>query len=247
MALFPVISTLLVSVFKLSIVPATLLFFGMPAVYFSWRKPDMIWKSFVFSFIFSLTALLTIDYLAYLDNLWYVPNSFFRFLNNAIPVEDGIWMILWVYFVVVVWEYFLDKDRNKKLFNKNSKYLFLVLGGLLTIFFVFFTFAPQYLDQRYFFLKLGIAFEAIPLILVLSKFPKLVPKVITLAAYFLLTAFLVEYSGLKFGHWYYPGAHYIGITKLVGLRLPLDEILFWWCLGASAVICWYEYFFDDKK
>lgn len=247
MVFFPLASTLFVEIFKLSILPATCLYFGLPALYFSFKNPAIIRKSLIFSFAFSFTALFVLDYAAYLDNVWYVPNSVFRFLSDGIPIEDGIWMILWVYFVVIVWEYFLDKGRNKNPFSKNTKYLFLVLGSLLFLFFIFLNLAPQYLYQPYFFLKLGIFFEIIPLVFVLGKYPKLIPKIIMLAFYFLLTAFLVERSGLKFGHWYYPGEHYLGITKLIGKRLPFDEILFWWCLGASAVICWYEFFLDDKK
>jgi len=247
LAIFPWVSTIFVEIFKLSILPATLLYFGIPAAFLSWRKPSLIRKSLLFSLSFSITALFVLDYPAFLDNIWYVPNSLFRFLNSGIPIEDGIWMILWVYFVVICWEYFLDKDKNKTYFDKNTKYLLLTLGGLLTLFFASFVFAPQYLHQNYFFLKLGIIFEIIPMVIVLVKFPRLIPKVIMLGAYFLMTAYLIERSGLKFGHWYYGGQHYLGTVQLLGNRLPWEEIVFFWCLGASAVICWYEFFVDDRK
>lgn len=247
MVLFPISSALIVEIFKLPIIPASLLYFGLPATYLSLQKPVLIRKSLFFSIIFSLTALIIIDYPAFLDQTWFVPNSIFRFLNNAIPIEDAIWMFLWVYFVVVIWEYFLDKDKNKVHFDKNTKYLLLLFGSMLTLFFLLFIFAPSYLQQNYLFLKTGIAFEVVPLIIVLWKFPKLTPKVIVLASYFVIISFLVEHSGLKFNHWYYGGGHYLGSIKFMGKVLPWEEIAFWWCLGASAVISWYEFFFDDKK
>jgi hypothetical protein len=245
--LFPLLASGLTVLFQLNFLMATLLFFGVPCLYLSARRPALIKKTLIFSLIFFAPMVFIIDYPAYLDAAWYVPNSLFRFLQNGIPIEDVIWAFLWVYFAVIFWEYFLDAGKIRDHFSKHMRYLLILLSVLLVAFFFAYFVTPKVLYEPYFYLKMGIIFVVFPLCAILIRFPQLIRKVLIIGAYFFMVSFLAEYVGLRGYHWYFPGEHFLGTLTLAGQKLPYDEIIFWWALGVPGIICWYEFFADDRK
>jgi hypothetical protein len=58
---------------------------------------------------------------------------------------------------------------------------------------------------------------------------------------------MVEYIGLKLGHWNFPGEHFIGFANFFGFVIPYEEILFYFILFAPGVLVYYEFFDDDCK
>lgn len=231
----------------LSFLTATLLLFGLPSIYLTATNPRLAKKVFLFMLIIVVPMVFIFDYLAYVDQTWFVPNSAYRFLSNSIPIEDVVWAILWVYYGVMFWEYFLDTEKRKRLFPKSIKKLLVFVGSMLTIFFFLYFFYRNFLYAPYFYLGLGILFGITPLLYVLKRYPRLLPKLLILGVYFFAVSFLTEIVGLRQYHWYFGGKHYLGTLTLMGNVLPYDEILFWWAIGAPAMICWYEFFADDRK
>src|SRR3989344_3323013 len=129
--LFPVLATLLTLIFKTNFLISTLLFFGVPSLYLSFRRPGIVLKSLIFTAIFSIPFSILVDYLAGMDKSWFVPSTIFssRFLG-VIPIEDFIWGFLWVFFTVMFYEYFLDRGKEKDHISQNIKYLVVLLLSL---------------------------------------------------------------------------------------------------------------------
>ena len=245
--LFPIVATVLVWIFELNFFASTLLFFGAPSLYLSLKKPGLVKKSFLFALLLGTPMIFIFDYPAYIDQVWFVPNSAFRFLGNSIPIEDVIWTYLWVYFAVIFWEYFLDSGKAKDRFSSNLRYLVIFLSSLLTGFFLLYFFKTDVLYIPYFYLKAGAALVILPVGAVLLKFPRLLRKVLIIGLYFFMVSFLHEYVGLRNYHWYFEGSHYLGTTTLAGHLIPYDEIIFWWALAVPGIICWYELFADNQR
>lgn len=245
--LFPIAATILVGAFRLNFLVSTLLFFGVPSVYLSIKKPGLVKKTFIFTLIFATAIIFIFDYPAYIDQTWFVPNSVFRFLGNSISIEDVLWTYLWVYFAIIFWEYFLDFGKAKDRFSKNLRYLIIFLSLLLTGFFLLYFINNDVLYIPYFYLKAGVVLVILPLTIVLLKFPRLIRKVFIIGLYFFVVSLLHEYVGLRNNHWYFGGIHYLGTTIFAGQLIPYDEIIFWWALGVPGIICWYEFFADNQR
>ena len=244
MLVFPLTSAYLVWQFNLNFVTSTLLFFGAPSIYLSWRKPYLISKTLKFSVLTVLPIWIIFDYLAHIDQSWFVPTSL-RFLNNTLPWSTFVWGFSWIYYVIIWWEAFVDRGRKKQIFPPKVKFLVMFVAVALTLFSLVYWLAPTQLHIHYFYLKFGIAFVLTPLFFALYKHTTLLLKMWPLLGYFSLVAFLHEWAGLVHGHWLYPGTRYIGTITIWNSVLPIDELLFWVILGAPALIAWYEVCADD--
>ncbi len=107
---FPIISVSLSLFLKTNFLTSTLLFFGLPSLWLSIRTPKQIKKTFLFALIFSIPLGIFIDYIATVDDSWFVPLTIFPFrLFNIVPIEDLLWGFFLVYSIVIFYEHFLDK------------------------------------------------------------------------------------------------------------------------------------------
>lgn len=247
MIVVPIVATFFSDLFGLTFLQSTLLFFAVPSIYLSIRNPRLVKTTLIFSLVMGLSMLFVFDYMAYLDASWYVPGSMWRFLRNSIPIEDGPWAVFLVYYVVITWEYFFFLPKKRYAFHPNIVWFIAFCLSLLIIFFIAYVFAPTSLVVPYFYLKLGIIFEMIPLFLVLMRKITLTKPLIWLTVYFFFVAALAEYTGLTHNQWYFAGQHYIGEIQYFGHRLPWDEMLVWWLLAAPGIVAWYEFFAADPK
>lgn len=242
MIAFPILAAAISNALGLSFLQSTLLFFAVPSIYLSLRNPRLIKTTLVFSLIMGLSMLFVFDHMAYLDASWYVPGSMWRFLRGSIPIEDGPWAVLLVYYVVITWEYFFFSPKKHHVLHPNIIWFIVFCASLLTIFFIAYVFAPNVLTVPYFYLKLGIVFEVIPLALFFYLRPTLIGPLVKITVYFFFMAALGEFIGLTNNQWYFAGEHYLGEIRYFGHRLPWDEMLFWWLLAAPGIVAWYETF-----
>lgn len=247
LVLFPLLAALISLIIKANFLVSTLLFFGLPALWLSYRTPQMIKRTALFSLIFSLPFTILIDYIAILDKSWFVPLTVFPFrLLGVIPLEDFIWGFLLIYAVIIFYEYFLDKGKHN-LIDQRMKYLILPLVVLLITFFVLVFTKPEFLMLKYAYLWLGVALIFLPAVTFLSFFPKLLSKYVKTGIYFFILAFLFELTGLQLGQWEFPGTHFIGWVEMFGFHFPFEEFFFWMILAATAILSYYEFFDDDRK
>lgn len=240
----PLCATAVVEGFRLPFITSIFVYFGLPTVYLFWRDPKIIKKVLLFSLIVWWPLMIVWDYLAYVDNTWFVPSAM-RFIRNSLPYQDIFWGLLYIMFGLSVYEYFFNEKRSKKVFPRRFYFLACFFYGGLALFLLLYFLSPQYLVLPYFFLWMGLVFAVVPLILFLLKYPGFLVRYIALGVYFFLVFGLMEHAALTGGHWLYPGQHYIGVMNFFGYRLPWDEIIFLWILSVPALASWYEYFADD--
>jgi hypothetical protein len=246
--LFPVLAAILTFIFKTNFLISTFLFFGIPSFYLSLRKPGIVFKSLVFSAIFAIPFGFMIDYLAVVDKSWIIPTSVFNFRLFGLTTLDGlIWGILYIFFIVMFYEYFLDFGKRGDTVSKNIKYLFSFLLVLLIVFFALMFVNPKSLQIEYFYLKSGITIGLIPLLIFLSFFPRFWKKYVIIGVYFFGASLLHELTALYVGQWIFPGKHFIGFIEMFGLRFPFEELFFWMILCAVSVLSYYEFFADDTR
>lgn len=238
----PIVATLLSLVYNLPFLTSTLLFYGIPSIYLSIRNPRLIKTTLIFSLTMGLTMLFIFDHLAYLDHAWFVPNSMWRFMGNSIPIEDGLWAVLLVYVTIITWEYFFHKPQTNPTFHRNMNYFFIFCAIFMTLFFVTYVSSPQRLVIPYFYIKMSVIFEMIPLAIFFFIRPKIIKQLLKITIYFFLVDALFEYIGLRNYQWYFGGEHYIGEILYFGHRLALDEVIILWLLAAPGIVVWYELF-----
>lgn len=245
--LSPIFATIISLVFKTTFLTSTLLYFGIPAVYLSLRNAHAIKKSLTFSLFGGIIATLIIDYLAMINNSWFVPNTVFPIrLFSLVPIEDLIWGILLVYNIIMFYEHLLDKGKHD-LKDTNLKYFISILIFFSIVFFLIYFIRRELFNISYFYIKAGIIIVLFPIISFLSFFPRLLSKFVKTGAYFFAQAIMFELTGLKLNHWGFKGNNFIGWIEILKLRFPLEEFVFWMVLFSTCVLSYYEFFDDDRK
>lgn len=241
--LLPLAATIASELLQLNFLWSTVLFFGVPSVYLALRFPNYNKKTLVFSLPVFFVIYFVFDYLAWAADVWYVPNSLMRFLNGAIPFEDGVWGIFWPFFIIMVWETLVKREKNySRQVPQTMKYFLLLCAVILAVFFTLYFIAPQFLVIRFFYFKLMVVFGLVPFGVGLYKFPHLLPKLLILTSYFFIVSALTEFVGLRHNQWYFGTDHLLPIVSYIGYPMPLEEPLAWWLLGSPVVAIWYELF-----
>lgn len=242
----PILTTLVVELFHLPFIASVLMYYFLPPLYLFWRDPTIVKKVVLFSLIPWWPLTIIWEYLAYVDDIWFVPAAI-RFLRDSLPYQDIFWGIGYLIYGIAVYEFFFNESKLKRLFPVTMKYLAVFLYGGLAIFLGFYFLAPESLYLPYFFVWMGVLFCVLPLVIYLFRHPAKLPTLLTIGIYFFAVFALMEHAALTQGHWIYPGTHYIGTVLFGGQRLPWDEIIFLWVFSVPALVCWYEYFGDDEK
>jgi hypothetical protein len=175
------------------------------------------------------------------------PQSIFPKLFGLVTLEVIIWAIFSCYFIIVFYEYFLDKHITPKLYTPKLKYLILVLAIIFILFLAILFTHPDSFRIPYFYLGWGIILLAIPFLLQLFEYPKTTSKLFMAAAYFFYLHFIYEITALKLGWWVFPGPYFIGMVSIFGVSFPIEELLFWFILFALGVLTFFEYFDNNEK
>jgi len=241
---WPIIASFLSFLFKVNFLGATIFFLILPSIYLSLRDRKCVARAAIFSLV-SMPFAFALEYLAVKNGAWYFPKSIFSMrIFDTIILEVLLWHFVWIYLVIIYYEYFLDKDAHTQLGSPRLKY---PLFSFMAVFILILFSAIYTLPVRipYFYLILGIVMVAIPIIVVLFEFPKLLAKFTKVTLYFSYLYLTMDVTEIALGHWYYPG-QFIGWFELFGQRLPAEELIFWIILGAAAILSWYQYF-DEKE
>lgn len=242
--LFPLIAVILSLGLKLNFIISTLIFFGLPSVYLSFRTKKVILRTLTFTLLFGLSASIVLNYMASLDNSWEVPTIFpFRLLDK-VSIEEIVWSLLIVYFIVIFYEHFFDKGKHKVEYS--MRYLAYILISILVVFLLSLFTNPDLLKINYFYLKAGLIAALLPLAAFLFEFHKFVSKFIKTGLYFFYLGLLNELTALQLGYWSFPGSNFIGWVTILGHRFPFEELLFFLMIFAIAVLAYFE-FFDDRE
>ena len=197
-----------------------ILFFGIPSAYLAFKQPKYIVKAILFS-LSSILVFIPIDYIAHFNKTWFIPSVLSYRLFNYVSLEGILWTIMHVFFVIMFYEYFLDKHIINKWWYKRTKYLFLMLFSILAIFLAIFLFSKEYLRVPYWYIMFGSVFVIIPVVLQAFRFPRVTLKIFKVLPYFFLVNFIYEITALKLGQWSFPGTEYIGWVSFFWNTIPV--------------------------
>ncbi len=243
--LWPIAAALLSFAFSANTLVSTLFFFGIPALYLSFRNPHCIRMAGIFALLFGIPAVIVLDYVMEITQGWYIPHSVldpYRIFGQ-VSVEQLIWIFLYIYFVAMFYEMFLDKTCTHRLYWPKLKYLILATYFLFGLFVIIHLTRHELLNINYFYLKFGIILGLIPIAAALWKHSSLYAPLFKTGAYFFYLSFIYEVTALTLGQWTFPAANqFIGFITIAGTQFPLEELLFWILLGSMAVISYYRLF-----
>lgn len=244
---YPIVVPFLLFQLNLNFIWSILLFFVLPSIHLSVLLPRSIKKTLTASLVLGATALVTVDLIAHLNEVWYVPSVFPVRIFGLAPIEGIVWWTSLTYFTVMFYEYFFDVHRDRKILRPRMKYAFLVLlifalAVLLSLFL-----APGLLNIPFAYLWLGIVLAIPPVIIELVRRPILIQKFFLTAAYFFLLTFVYEVTALKLKYWSFPGDQTIGTVSILGTTFPFEEFFFWFVLAAMTMLAYYEFFDDDEE
>lgn len=243
LTLFPIIAVILSLVFKLNFLISTLLFFGLPSIYLSFRTSKGILRALIFSLFFGLIPGLVIGHIGVLDKDWYTTTIFPFRIFGTLSVEEIIWIFLLVYFIVIFYEHFIDKGRHRVV-DGYFKILGIALSVIFIIFFVLILVKSSLLQIKYVYMRTGLS--VIPVIILVLKHPHFFFKLLKISPYFIAVSLINLLTGVELGHWYYPGNNFIGMASVFNYKIPYEEFLLFVLLFSTVVIGYFE-FFDDRK
>lgn len=247
--LWPIAAAVLSFAFQAGMFASMLLFLAAPVIYLSYRYPQFIKKIALFSFVTSIPISIVTDYVMAKTDSWLLPHSVFGSLRlfNYATVDQAIWLFLYVYFVAIFYEVFLDQDIKEKIVYPRLKFLAILMFSILGIFVIAYVFNPSILNIDYFYLKFGLIFVVLPIIVGLWRIPIVYQKIAMASSYFVMWSLIYELTALSLNQWFFPDKNqFIGFINILGIRFPIEEFIFWILLGAMTTLFYYELFDDDR-
>lgn len=241
--LLPLIAVMGSLALRANFLTSAFLFYGLPAIYLSWRNTHAIKRAFIFSLLAFPVGFVG-DYLATNSNAWYVPQSSFPFrVLGVVPIDDLIWGFMLVYVVVIFYEHFLDKGKHNNV-DRRLKYGVYITLASVVIFFSAYLLNPALLRIPYAYFTFGALAVFSPIVIFLSHFPRFLAKYTKVIIYFTCLNLVYEITALELGQWQFLGREYFGWVELWGHRFPFEEFFFYIVLISVAILSNFEYFDD---
>ncbi|TSC89180.1 MAG: hypothetical protein G01um10143_561 [Parcubacteria group bacterium Gr01-1014_3] len=244
--IWPIIAALGSFALNAGLVVSMLLFLGAPVAYLSFKYPRYIKKVALFAAILSVPVGIIVDHIMQQTGGWLTYSIFgsFRIFDYVI-VDQIVWVFLWVYFVGIFYEVFIDQHKNVAPISSKIKPFAIFMAVMLGLFVVAHFFSPALLNIDYFYLKLGVI-GMIPLIVGLFKIPEVFGGILRAGVYFFILSLVYELTALSLGQWSFPAENqFIGIVKILGISFPFEELFFWIIIGAVAVTAYYKLFAEN--
>ncbi|MDO8664231.1 MAG: hypothetical protein Q7K44_01620 [Candidatus Liptonbacteria bacterium] len=247
--LWPIIAVVISLSLGAKIYLSMLLFYGLPAIYLSYKNPQHIKKTLLFSLASAIPFAFLFDYVMEITRGWAIgrmefPHIWFLQYVSFIQI---IWLILFIYLIVIYYETFFEKEKTKIIYPKTKWFLGLMLAIFSFVVLSHF-FVPSLLVIDYFYAKAGIVFVLLPVIAFLLEFPSLYGKFLKTASFFLYYNIIYEITALQLDQWSYPAKNqFIGYITLFKYNFPFEEFFFWIMIGSLAALSYYEFFDDDEK
>lgn len=245
--ILPLLAVFLALLAHVNYLGTIILFWGIPSLLLTiWAREKSLKTTLL---ALSATILLmNLDVIFYASKQWYVESTVFpNRLFGLVAWEDFIYFFLFVYFPVIFWEHFFEKQKHERPWGKHMTLL--TVTSLLFSFTILaaWIWAPALLRVPYFYLVVVMLFTVIPLVLEIRKRPQFGIKFIRVGLYFGYVAILYELTALYLKIWNYPSTQFVGWIEITGLRFPIEELFAWILLGTATILTWYEYFDDDNR
>lgn len=247
--LWPIIASIASLAVGAQIYLSLFLFFGVPALYLSFKHPELIKKSLFFSVVFSIPAAFLLDYVMEYTQAWAIGRMEFPhfWILEYVSLLQIIWLILYVYLVVMYYEAFFDRSV-KRLVYPRTKNLVIIAVAILGFLTLAHFFNQEVLHVNYFYLKIGLVAVLLPLVVFWIRRRRYVTaKFLKVGAYFFAYTLLYELTALELQQWSFPAAQqFVGHVTLLGHTFPFEELFFWIMISSVSILAHYEYFDDDE-
>lgn len=208
---------------------------------FLWLKKSR-GKIFWFSLLTTILFAPPVEIMARQANAWDVQSILPRLFGVA-PLENILFAFLNFFWVLVFYEYFVDKDDDSSI-SPYFRFIIILYIILAVLVFSIFFIAPELIGVNYHFLALIILI--IPGSIIFYRRPKLLKKTWLPTLFFAFVFFVYEAVALLIGSWWWPGEYLLPIN-FFGHIFPLDDIIIWYLLSTPVLIGGYEFFVDDNK
>ncbi len=242
---FPVFAVILVVCAHLNFLCAMMLFFGLPSIYLSCRRPVLFRKSFIFALIFGSIFYLLLDPIAAVNGSWVINSTIFPRILGIITIENYFYAIGWVWYAVLFYRYFLQEKKDSNRIPSKIYYLVFPCAALIVMSFILFFAHPIALHIPYFYLIAGTVFALIPLLGFLYSHPGQLFTLVRAGLYFAGVLFLFEVAALKDHLWSFPGSEFIAYLRIGNIRFPLEELVIWIILATPSLIVYYMLFAEE--
>jgi len=222
-----------------------LIYMGIPSLYLICKLPEFSKKCIVESAVLTIPMVFIIDYIGHVSKVWYESSSEIGVrLFNVIPIETFIWGFIYLYFIIIFYEYFFDRSKVKR-FSKNFKKELILFIALLFGFLIVLVLNNNLLIINHFYIYLSLGFFLIVFIGFL-RYPKLFNKIVLTEIFLFIPWIIHEIISLESHHWIFTGNNYLGYIQIFQYQFPLEE-LWWLIIVVPAVLLWHEYFVDNCK
>jgi hypothetical protein len=249
--LWPIIASLLSFLFNAGVLLSTAFFFGIPALYLTYRCRCYVAKAALFALLVTIPVATVVDYVMEHTRGWFLPSSVFGDwrLFGYVTIEQYIWLFLYIYLVILFYEQFLEKPHTQNdRRHPYLKWLFILLTAPLGVFLAVLAANHNLLAIDYFYLKFGLLMIVSPVVFLVFRLPVLLGRILKAGTYFFFLSLIYEVTALALGQWEFPAENqFIGIMSIFGMRFPFEEFFFWILLGAIAALAYYEFFDDDRR
>ena len=245
--LWPIIASVLCFSFSLNGLESVLVYYVLPSLYVSYLLPKRIKKTAFFALAGAL-IWISLDYVWELTGAWVVVSAFSTKLLGNISIESVVWVYVWIYWIIICYQYFWDKKNSVIETRKRTYGLFML--GLFTIIALSICVYKIGLNLYipYSYLILGTIACLLPSLSIYFYFPSLRKKLVSAGIYFMYATILYEGTALSLHYWYFPSiGQFIFLLPLFGYYIPIEEIIIWIIFGSTAVIGLYELLDDDEK
>ncbi len=199
-------------------------------------------KIFWFSLLTTLLFAPPVELAARLTNAWDVQSVLPRLFGIA-PLENLLFAFLNFFWVLSFYEYFVDRDTNKKI---SPRFRWIIIGYCLLSVLAFTTF---FINQRaiaFNYHTLSLIILLVPGAIIFYQLPRILFKTWLPTIFFAGVFFVYEIVSLMIGSWWWPGEYLLPLN-IFGHVFPLDDVIIWYLLSTPVLIGGYEFFVDDGK
>ena len=247
-----IVWTLLTTILVLKFEPrpyvSTFFYFVLPTFYLFLRHKLNGTKILFGSLLAGLIIPLSLDFLSYFNNAWFVPQQQLLIplrIFNLNPIDELIWFFFIALYVITFYESFVDDEKILRLSKNFLKGCLFWISLSLVVLFIFFL-TPELLKVRYPYLVLWAFFSYPPIFYLLYRKPKFIGKFALAVAFFFFVSLNFELTAVHLGQWGFSG-EYIGTINLFGVTFPFEEFFYWVLLYPATIISYYELFVDDER
>lgn len=220
--------------FNFSYFVSTLLFFAVPSIYVTIRRPELFKLLSIYAIAIGIPFVLIVDAIGVYNNAWWETSMFSIRIFNLVPFDTVLWGVLYAYTIPALYEYFFGKRKSIIL---PKKFWIFEIGLLIALstFLVAFIFNREWFIIPYFYaIFVGIFYVLICIIGLIQRTKEFL-QLLKQCFIFSILLFIGELGALAAHQWGFLGTEYIGMINIGQISFPFEEMI-WILIGVPAFL-----------